>query len=277
MANVGVVVVTYRSAGTIRECLSSLHRASAAPIEIVVVDNASPDDSVAAARAAAPDAVVISQATNTGYGAANNAGVAALDEHTNYVLFANPDTVWPSGSIDELVRRLDDSIGLLSPTLVGEDGAPQPIVERDLSLGAAVRGMTRLGPPVRPQTGAGDVEWLHTAAALVPIGVVRALGGFDERFFLFAEDADLCRRVRALGRRVVITPDVTVTHVGGASMDASHDADALAGMRTRALATYLDKYDGALARRAFGAVGTLVYGLGRHRSQARAAWKALTR
>jgi GT2 family glycosyltransferase len=277
MADVGVVVVTYRSAETVQECLSSLRASSRAPIEVVVVDNASSDGSVDAARAADPAALVISQPANVGYGAANNLGVAALDPHTRFVLFANPDTAWPAGSLDALLGHTDESIGLLSPTLIDATGAVQAICERDLAVGPVLRGMTRLGPPIRPQTVYGDNDWLHTAAALVPMGVVRALGGFDERFFLFAEDADFCRRVRALGKRVVMTPDVQVTHIGGASMDASHDSDALAGMRTRALATYLEKYDGKLARRAFGAVGTVVYGLARHRGQARAAWKALTR
>ncbi|MEY2473449.1 MAG: N-acetylglucosaminyl-diphospho-decaprenol L-rhamnosyltransferase [Actinomycetota bacterium] len=280
MANVGVVVVTYRSAATVTGCLSSLRTASAAPIEVVVVDNASDDGSVDAARAADPLAIVVSRPTTDGYGTANNAGVAALDAHTNFVLFANPDTVWPPGSIDALVARLrDPDIGLVSPALVGDDGQLQPIVEDDLALGPVLRGMTRLGERVRPRPPAGDgpVDWLHTAAALVPMGVVRALGGFDERFFLFGEDADFCRRVRALGKRVEVATDVRVTHVGGASMDATHDSDALAGMRTRAVATYLEKYNGKLARRAFGAVGTVVYGLGRHHGQARAAWNALTR
>ena len=277
MANVGVVVVTYRSASLVGECLPSLRAASRNPIEVVVVDNASPDGSVDAARTADPAAVVISHPTNAGYGAANNIGLAALDPNTKFVLFANPDTVWPPGALDALIGHVDDSVGLVSPTLVNRGGDVQPIGEDDLRLGAVLRGMTRLGPPIRPRVVYGENEWLHTAAALVPIGVVRALGGFDERFFLFAEDADFCRRVRALGKRVVMAPDVRVEHIGGASMDASHDADALAGMRTRAVATYLEKYDGKLARRAFGAVGTVVYGLGGHRGQAREAWRALTR
>jgi len=277
MADVGVVVVTYHSADTISECLSSLRAASASPLEVVVVDNASPDETVAAARRADPEAVIIGSPTNDGYGRANNSGLAALSPDTRFVLFANPDTSWPAGSIDALVARMDESIGVLSPTLLDDAGQVQAIGEYDLRLGPVLRGLTRLGKPVRPQTIYGDVDWLHTAAALVPIGVVRAVGGFDERFFLFAEDADFCRRVRALGKRVVMTPDVRVTHIGGASMDAAHDADALAGMRTRALATYLEKYDGKLARRAFGAVGTVVYGLGHHRGQAREAWKALTK
>src|SRR4051812_42002450 len=108
MANVGVVIVTYRSAETIGPCLSSLRTASAAPIEVVVVDNASDDGSVDVARTADPAAVVVSRPSNDGYGIANNVGIAALDPRTNFVLFANPDTVWPPGTIDALVVRLRD-------------------------------------------------------------------------------------------------------------------------------------------------------------------------
>jgi GT2 family glycosyltransferase len=281
MARVGVVVVTYRSAATIENCLVSLRAASQEAIEIVVVDNASDDASAAAAAAGDPKALVMSRPSNDGYAVANNAGLAALTAETQFVLFANPDTVWPEGSIDALVRLAgaDASIGLLSPALVGSGGEMQAIVEDDLSLRGVLRGMTRLGRPIRPRApeATADVDWVHTAAALVPIDVVRATGGFDERFFLFAEDADFCRRVRALGRRVAVTTDVRVSHVGGASMDATHDANALAGMRTRALAIYLEKYQGTFARRLFGAVGVAVYGASLHRAQAREAWRALRR
>lgn len=279
MARVGVVIVTYRSAPTLPACLASLRTASAGLTQLVVVDNASDDDSAALAEAAG--ATVLRQPENLGYGAANNAGVAALDPDTEWVLYANPDTVWPAGTLDALVDRFDSSLGLLSPMLVNADGTRQAIVENDLTMAAAVLGMTRLRRPVRPRvpSGAGvvEVDWLHTAAALVPIDVVRQLGGFDERFFLFAEDADFCRRVRALGRRVAISTDVAVEHIGGSSFDAAYDRDGTAALRTRALATYIDKYQGAWARRVFGAVGTAVYGVARHRGQAREAWRALVR
>lgn len=280
MARVGVVVVTYRSAAFVGDCLASLRAACTDPVEIVVVDNASDDASVAAASAAATNVRIMSRPTNDGYGVANNAGIAALSPDTRFVVLANPDTVWEPGSIDALVAVLDDpTVGMVSPALVGTDGELQAIVEDDLSLRAVLRGMTRLGPPMRPRIPErrATVDWIHTAAAVVPIDVVRATGGFDERFFLFAEDADFCRRIRALGRRVEVVTDVRVRHIGGASMDATHDADALAGMRTRALATYLEKHEGTRARRVFGAVGTVVYGAARHRGQAREAWRALAR
>ena len=283
MATVGIVVVTYRSAATIAACLQSLRKASATAVQIVVVDNASNDPSAQRAERNGAN-LVIRRRDNGGYGRACNEGVGAFRGNIDVVVFANPDTVWSEGSIDALMARLDDSaVGLVSPLLLGTDSAPQAMVEDDLSLGRTLRGMTRLSKPVRPRAPVVhgnaliDVDWLHPAAAVVPMPVVRAIGGFDERFFLFAEDADFCRRIREIGKRVVIDPTVTVEHIGGASFDAAHTADEVAALRTRALATYLDKHQGALARRTFGAVGTVVYGLARHRGQAREAWKAATR
>ncbi|MEY2399833.1 MAG: hypothetical protein QOJ00_3007 [Actinomycetota bacterium] len=283
MARIGIVVVTFRSATTIEACLSSLRGATAARCEIVVVDNASNDDSALRAESAGAD-IVLRNKTNVGYGRANNQGVAALSADTQLVVFANPDTVWPGGSLDELAATFaDPAAGLASPLLVGTDGAPQAMVEDDLSLRRALMGMTRLAKPVRPRVpfvkgdAVIDVASLHTAAAMVPMPLVRAIGGFDERFFLFAEDADLCRRIRNSGKRVVVAPAVRVTHVGGASFDAAHTSDETAALRTRALATYLDKYEGPVARRTFGAVGAVVYGLGRHRGQAREALRAARR
>ena len=101
MARVGVVVVTYRSAATIGNCLTSLRAASQDPIEIVVVDNASDDDTAAAATAADANALVISRATNDGYGVANNAGVSALAPDTAATIGA-ADRGYPVASLRDL-------------------------------------------------------------------------------------------------------------------------------------------------------------------------------
>lgn len=283
MATVGIVLVTYRSASTIAACLQSLRQAYSGRAEIVVVDNASNDPSAQRSERNGANRV-IRRRDNVGYARANNEGIAALSNDTEFVVLANPDTVWPARSIDALLATLGDAtVGLVSPVLVGSDGRPQAMVETDLSLRRTMLGMTRLTKPVRPRVPAVqgdaliDVDWLHTAAAVVRMETVRAIGGFDERFFLFAEDADFCRRVRATGARVVVNPAVSVEHIGGASVAASNSSDEAAALRTRALATYLEKYEGRFARRAFGAAGTVVYGLGRRRGQAREAWKAVTR
>lgn len=281
MATVGIVVVTYRSADTIAACLASLRDAYSGEYELVVVDNASDDASGKIAEE--HGAAVTWLLKNHGYGHGNNTGVRALAKRPDYIVLANPDTVWPPESLDALIAtlRTNSDVGLLSPVLLETDGSRQAMVERDLTLTRSLLGMTRLRPPVRPEVpdsrviGLLDVDWLHPAAAVMPTAVYERLGGFDERFFLFAEDADLCRRVRALGKRVAITTKVSVNHIGGASVAASNSADAAAALRTRALATYIDKYEGPWARRAFGVVGTIVYGIGRHKGQAREAWKAI--
>ena len=272
-------MVTYRSGPTIEECLRSLRTASKRhELRVVVLDNASGDDTAARARAADPAATVIERASNDGYAAACNEGLERLGE-VDWVLFANPDTVWSHDALDDLVAvaAASPGAGILSPMLVDLDGAPQPMIERDLTLGRVLRGMLRLGPPVRPDRPPADgapvaVEWLHTAAALLPAEVARRTGGFDPRFFLFAEDADLCRRVRALGLEVLVVPAVRVTHAGGASVDASTDAAGAAALRVRAVGTYLEKHEGRLARRVFGAIGAATYGIVGHRAQAKAAW-----
>lgn len=280
MPGVGVVIVTYRSAATIGTCLRSLRAASTRHrLHVIVVDNASDDGSAAEARAADADAVVGVRVANDGYAIANNDGLARLGDDVEWVLFANPDTTWPEGSLDALVAAATahPGAGLVSPMLVDRDGAAQPIVERDLTLSRVIRGMVRLGRPIRPTVPPTSgppftVDWVHTAAALLPIALARRLGGFDPRFFLFAEDADLCRRVRAAGLDVLVVPEVRVVHAGGASVEISTDAGGAAALRVRAVATYLDKYEGANARRLFGALGALVYRVAGHGAQASAAW-----
>lgn len=280
MAVVGAVIVTFQSARTIGDCLRSLRSATTSnTLRVIVLDNASNDGSSGVARATDGEAVVVGREANDGYAVACNDGLARLGDDVDWVLFANPDTTWPAGSLDALVAAAagNPSAGLVSPVLIDTGGNTQPIVERDLTLGRVLRGMVRIGRPVRPVVppAAGPpvaVEWVHTAAALMPLDVARRLDGFDPRFFLFAEDADLCRRVRSAGLSVLVVPEVRVAHERGASVDAATDSGGAAALRVRAVATYLDKYEGARARRVFGALGALVYRLAGHGAQASAAW-----
>ncbi|HZN14714.1 MAG TPA: glycosyltransferase family 2 protein [Acidimicrobiales bacterium] len=271
---VTVVVVTYRSAGTIDACLASLTTQAE---RLVVVDNASPDDTVTRVR---KHGVEVIERPNDGFAVAANAGLATVT--TDWVLFANPDTEWPVGAVANLIEiaSVRPDAGVVSPVLNNPDGSVQPTVEHDLTLGRLLRGLLRIGGAIRPTPPPLDgppvsVEWVHAAALLMPTDVARAIGGWDERYFLYGEDADLCARVRRAGRTVLVVPSVTVTHVGGASFAQSMTTDDQAALRVDAVGRYLELHQGRWARRLYMAVATVAYAAVGHGAQRRAASKRL--
>jgi len=282
---VTAVVVTYRSEPTVEACLRSLVEAAGGlSLTTVVVDNGSDDDTLARVRGAGVDVDVVDNGANLGFAAANNRGLARATGE--WVLFANPDTVWPAGSLARLVDAAEQraDAGIVSPALVGADGAVQPTVEEDLDLRRVLAGLVRIGGavrPARPMDGPPvPVDWVHGAAMLMPLELTRRVGGWDERFFLFFEDLDLCWRVRQAGRTVLVVPDVRVSHVGGASMARSGGAAWVAAQRVTGLATFLAKRQGRTAARLYGAVALAAYGLtptATHRAMARAGARAVSR
>lgn len=277
------VVVTYRSGPTIEACLKSLSAASgSSSFQIVVVDNASDDDTLARVEASGVPVTVVARSTNAGFGTANNEGLARADGE--WVVFANPDTWWHPGSLDRLIEAASShEEALVCPALENSNGTLQATVEVDLTVGRVVRGMLRLGRAVRPSVPpvAGppvEVDWAHGAAMLLPVSLARELGGFDEGFFLFFEDLDLCWRVRQAGGVVLVAPEVRVGHVGGASMARSGGETWVASQRVRGLARFLAKRQGAAAARTYALAALLVYGLtpsATHRAMARAACSVL--
>lgn len=228
--DLSVVVVTYRAARFVDACLRSV-RADDIGIELVVVDNASPDDTVDVVRRSRPDARVISMHANLGFARAVNAGVAqATGRH---VLLLNPDTVVPAGALSTLAKAIDAdrSIGVVAPRLLNSDGTDQGTARRFPTPAAAVFGrrspLTRLFPDNRwssrfligLQRGEDrapfDVDWVSGACLLSPMAVFRELGGMDEGFFMHFEDTDWCQRVKDAGLRVVCVPEAEVVHHEG--------------------------------------------------------------
>jgi GT2 family glycosyltransferase len=284
-AGVTAVVVTYRSGPTIEACLHSLTAAAGdRTLQIVVVDNASDDDTLARVQAAGVAVQLIARSTNAGFGAASNEGLAKA--MGDWVVFANPDTWWPPGSLDRLVAVAEEhDDALVCPALENSNGTLQATVETDFDLRRVLAGMVRLGarnraskpPPDGPPV---EVDWAHGAAMVLPASLARELGGFDERFFLFFEDLDLCWRVRRAGGTVLVAPEVRVGHVGGASMALSGGDAWVAGQRVRGLAAFLAMRHGRGAARLYAFVGLVAYGVtptATHRAMAAAAARALVR
>lgn len=226
---VRVVIVTHQCAGHLARCLATLDAARAdVHMEVHVVDNASTDggEAVAAAR---PWVRLERLPRNTGFAAAANRGLA--DAAAPAVLILNPDATIGAADLRACLDRLaaDPSTGVLTPRVVDAAGRFDARCRRGFpTVPAALGFMTGLDrwfprtlggytlagrDPARPcevTAVSGAVMFIRTAA-------LRAAGGFDERYFMYAEDMDLCIRIARLGWRVRYWPGATAVHAGGGS------------------------------------------------------------
>jgi N-acetylglucosaminyl-diphospho-decaprenol L-rhamnosyltransferase len=224
------VVVNYEAGPALRACVESiLADDSAGPPEVVIVDNGSSDGSVAWLREGCPDVPVVVPEANLGYGRAANLGIAATQAPVVAVM--NPDAVVERGTAAAVVARFDtdDLLAAVGPQLLNPDGSRYPSARAAPSLtdavGHAVLGtvapdnrFTRAyrqldADPEQPR----DVEWISGAAIWLRRTALDRIGGWDERFFLFFEDVDLCRRLGADGWRIGYEPGGHVVHVVGGS------------------------------------------------------------
>lgn len=243
------IVVTYNSADVVEPALRSLHASAAAAhvgIETIVVDNASRDGTLGVVRQADPNAIVIENRTNVGFGAANN---QAFDAGTGeYWLLLNPDATLGRRAIADLVAFLDarpdaaavgpsvDSAGAGAAESSGMAPSLRSVVGHFLFLnrllpgdwGGAYRGVQLHR---RRSARARRVEWLGAMAVLLRPSAVRRVNGFDASMFLYGEDVDLGMRLCAAGWSLWMLPGTRARHLvaasqGGVStrwVDAVHD------------------------------------------------------
>jgi hypothetical protein len=234
---VAVVIVNYNAGPHLRRCVNSVVRAAGVAVETVIIDNASADDRLEDLATVA-GVSVIRNARNVGFGAAVNQGVR--DTSAPLVLVLNPDCELTAGALPRLVRELTTtpSCAVVAPQVLNEDGSYQGNARGDPGILAGLfgrsRALTRRFPwlavgtqqVVAPEAvsvtaGSVDVDWVSGACLLVSRGAFDLVGGFDEAYFLFWEDADLCRRLRGAGFGVRFCPDARVVHAVGVSRRTS--------------------------------------------------------
>ena len=251
---VDVVVVSYQSAGEIRACVLPL--AGASDIEVTVVDNASTDGSLACVDDLPVRAVGLGE--NGGFARGCNVGWRTGSAPS--VLFLNPDARIEPGSIERLIGAIGahPSIAAVAPRLLDGTGGlafSQRRFPRLRSTFGQALFLHRLLPKAR---WADEVErdasryarpcspeWVSGACLLVRRAVLEQLNGFDEGFFLYCEDADLCKRIRDRGYDIRFVPDAVCRHSGGASAPRSALLPVLAASRVR----YARKHRRPLAAR----------------------------
>lgn len=221
---ISVIIVNYHSSESLQDCLSSLRGIGSISIEKIVYDNGGDDDGLA--QVDLSDTRLISSRTNFGFGGACNRAVESANG--DFLLFLNPDTLLRKGNIDAIVRKMrsNPSIGIIGPALVLSDGSSQP-----WSFGRAITPLGTIRNNIFPWLKrdravlAGDtpVDWVSGAALFIRKDLFNKLGGFDERFFMYFEDADLCRRVKARKLKILRSDAMEFEHAGGRSFEKSEN------------------------------------------------------
>ncbi|WEX91297.1 glycosyltransferase family 2 protein [Sinorhizobium garamanticum] len=228
-ASVSVVIVTYNSASVLISLLDSLPEGltGVERFEVIVVDNDSRDGSAELAEAHPLEPRVIRMGRNAGYAAAINVAATTVHQGSN-ILVLNPDLQLCPGAVAPLVEcAAMPSVGIAVPRNYGKDGKTDPTHRREPSIltawAEAILGgklAARLGwgevisEPTRYEC-AGPVEWASGAALLLSARARRAVGRWDESFFLYSEEVDYQRRVREAGFEIVYEPRSQVIHSGG--------------------------------------------------------------
>lgn len=283
--DLSIVVVSFNTRELLRECLTSLlaecdRLPQPATAEIFVVDNASRDGS---AEMVAADFVPLTHApgsrvsicliasdVNLGFGAANN--LALEQARGRYLVLLNSDAFFHPGSLARAVAHMDanTATGIGGARLVSRDGAWQPSARRFHSIACDAMVMTGLsyryphsrifGAPDRtwadPATPA-DVDWVPGAFSILRRAALAKAGLFDPAFFLYYEEVDLCRRIKAAGYTISYWPEIVVTHIGGessrqlSSLAFSATAAQVVKWRMRSTLLYYRKHHGAQARLAY--------------------------
>jgi N-acetylglucosaminyl-diphospho-decaprenol L-rhamnosyltransferase len=250
--DVDVVVVSYNSGDTLRACVAPL--AAVDGVNVIVVDNESPVDPLPTIEDLPVTA--IRSGRNGGFSFGCNTGARA--GQARHVLFLNPDAILTPEDLARMVAVLDadPTVGLVGPRILGGEGELLFTRRREPRLRSTFAQACFLHR-VFPQAAwtdemvrepaayeeAGDADWLSGACLLVRRDAFEAIGGFDEGYFLYCEDTEICTSLRAAGFRVRYEPGATARHMEGASAPRS----ALAAIHARSRVRYARRHYGRTA------------------------------
>jgi N-acetylglucosaminyl-diphospho-decaprenol L-rhamnosyltransferase len=229
VTRIAAVVVNYNARDYLVDCVRSLRDAGME--QIVVADNASTDGSVAALRAADPDATIVETGGNFGYGGGVNRGAAAVPPGPDVLLVCNADLTVDAGAPKALVAALDaePELGIVGPRIDNTDGTVYPSARTIPgpfdAVGHAFLGLimpnNRFTRRYRMLDWDHDVarrvDWISGACFAIRRDLFDRIGGFNEDYYMYLEEIDLCTRARDAGAAIGYEPAAHVVHVGGVS------------------------------------------------------------
>ena len=262
-----IIIVSFNTREILRGCLARLFEVTQdLHIEVIVVDNNSRDASAEMVERDFPAVKSIRSGVNLGFAAANNLGFKAAGGE--FILLLNPDALLEPGALHKALAHIsaDPAIGMGGGRLLDEAGRMQPSARRYPSLLNEVLVLSGLAArfPKSRFFGRFDrtwddsgrpasVDWVPGAFALIRRSALDAVGPFDERFFLYYEEVDLCLRLHRAGWAIWYWPDVLVRHTGGESsktvkdVEFSSSGSQLTLWRMRSALLYYRKHHGAVA------------------------------
>lgn len=221
---ISVIIVSYNTSQLLAACLRTLQAAHADGFaEVIVVDNASSDDTARMLCDDFPWVRLIQNDRNVGFACANNQGLALA--HGTYALLLNSDTLVQPNALMRLTEFMAShpNVGVVGAGLLNQDGSVQPSWASFPSLFSELSGANlRKRQPIANANAyaiAYETDWVGGACMLARTEAVQQVGGLDESFFMYSEEVDWCYRMKQRGWKVALLPDAQVVHLGGGSAD----------------------------------------------------------
>jgi GT2 family glycosyltransferase len=219
-----IVIICWNDLKVIPACLKSIYdETKEIDFEVIISDNGSTDGSLAWIHQNYPQARILENNANLGYARGNNAGIAAVDPSAEYILILNPDTIIHDRALDKWIAYADrhPEAGAFGCRVLNSDGSyqdparPFPTNWHYFLVALRLRQNDYGGFKGEVER---EIDWQSGCCVLFRAGLLKELGGFDPRFFYHFEEVDLCYRVWQAGKKILHTPDVTITHLGGQSV-----------------------------------------------------------
>lgn len=215
-----IIIVSYNTAAYLKKCLNSIFlNCGRDDFEIIIVDNNSTDESPEMLKAYGDKISLIANNRNLGFGAANNQ--AAKIAKGKIIFFLNSDTEVKGDILTPIQKYFQENAktAVLSPALIDENSQPQEYAYGKFPNMLNVMNKFR-NQESRNEQDVFATDWVSGAALVVRKSLFEKIGGFDEKFFMYFEDIDLCKRIKDLGYEVVVFNKAQVTHFCGKSLNS---------------------------------------------------------
>jgi GT2 family glycosyltransferase len=225
-----IIIISWNVRKELLDCIGSIrNNPPSCHFEIIVVDNASIDDTIEAVKSNFPEVELIINETNRGFAVANNLGIQKT--RGQYILFLNPDTIVHPHSLDILINFMDKNkdAGVCGPKLLNFDGSLQESIREFPTFRAALhrhtafrylyifKWMYKKWAMKEHDDKQMDVDQVMGAALMTRKSIIEQVGPMDEQFFMYYEEVDLCYRIKTAGWHIVYVPESEITHIGGCS------------------------------------------------------------